>query len=99
MHYSFLSALSSVCCCDLKATYFELLRFLRLVQAQDARRDHLVEPRLRPRRYRHSGGGGKKADEREGHEPSRPGQGKFHPGSLEMEKRVSEERRGRCERV
>lgn len=38
-------------------------------QAQDARGDHAVEPRLRPRRHRHPGGGGEEADEREGHEP------------------------------
>lgn len=55
------------------------------LQAQDARGDHAVEPGLRPRRHRHPGGGGEEADEGEGSEPSRPGQGEIHRGSLEVE--------------
>lgn len=64
-----------------------------LLQAQDARWDHAVEPRLWSRWHRHPGGGGEEADEREGYEPPWSGQGKVHRGSLEMEERVSE---GRC---
>lgn len=70
--------------------HFVYLCFSVFVQAQDARWNHLVESWLWSCWYCHSGSGGKEADEREGHEPSRPWQGKLHSGSLEMEERVSE---------
>lgn len=59
------------------------------VQAQDARWDHLVEPGLWSRWYRHPGCGGEEADEGEGYESSWFGPRKLHPGGLEVEERVS----------
>ena len=70
------------------------LKCFAFLQAQDARRDHPVEPGLWPRWHRHPGGGGKKAEEREGSEPPWPGQGNLHRGNLEVEEWVSW---GRCE--
>lgn len=70
-------------------TVWSLLFLHFCLQAQDARRDHLVEPGLRSRWYCHAGSGGEKADEREGTEPPWSGQRQLCSGSLEVEERVS----------
>lgn len=63
--------------------------FLHLcLQAQDARRDHLVEPRLWSRWYCHAGSGGEEADEREGPKSPWPWPRQLRSGSLEVEERV-----------
>lgn len=70
-------------------TVWWLLSLHLCLQAQDARRDHLVESWLWSRWYCYAGSGREEADEREGPEPPWSGQRKLRSGSLEVEEWVS----------